>query len=386
MTSPPTSRPFHLLVFDDSKAQALDRAETLEGLLGRDAFIEVFWLRRDLLQSISNLGSHTEGEPWPIGLIDLQGSADDQARGEHLLATIAYHPALTDRVALVAFTRYGHPRRDAVLAANGARAVIHPDTVTRTPSAVSEALEMLAKGYRPPPLWRVGEPLGDDWKVLAVLATLFGELRQGGSDEERWRRAKEILLACRLSHEGYSNRAIQEQLGWDRKDLQRLEQQVVESDAADDPRIFPGGESVAHLGGVIDVVRPFVGESEAIWEITSRRDVFDGAGRLKRLIEICLNRDLRDDMAGRAWIPPDYVATLEAFLERYQDLRAGGPPHPSAAYMREMVSSAAHDVADATGIGRHEAEYRVIHAMLCLEDHQAEAARLRIEQAAGRPT
>jgi hypothetical protein len=377
---------FHIIVHDYDKSHRDVRVQKLVEVLGDRAEVEGFSERRALLLRIARVPEHDDNQPWPIALIDLQGSNDNLARGQHLLATIHCHPALRGRVSLVAFTRYGSESNDSALLVRGARAVIHPGMVRKGESKLLEAFGMLASGYKPPPLLRVGSPpIGEDLRAVRVLELLFPELKAlSTTPEQQWDHAKQIIHICRLFSDGYSVQSIYRiaaPLNWTRKDIDGLRDDLKQSDAAYDPTIFPRAGGVPDLAAAFHAVRPYLGESEAAWIATTPRETLDGAGRLRWATEMATTRDLREHTKNGAWIPPEYLVAFNVFLPECGDLLYGAGGHPSDQKVRELVAEAVDRTASELELDRDETERQIVHTILCLEDYQAEEAARRRQAA-----
>jgi hypothetical protein len=364
--------PLTLLVHDYDPAAAKKRSSDLRKAVP-NATVHTFHRRDRLLRWISELEPVEGEEHWPLALIDLQGEDDLEARGEHLLATINEHPRLRDRVALVAFTRYGFETRHDVLRAMGARAILSPINLRNQASLVPD-LELLAIGSTD--FNEIGEAPADDRgkELLRVLATLFPELDDPDLDEaERWEEARWILQICRLDREGYDNAAILQQVPRlkDRR-FKQLRDQLLKSPGARALNLIPPMGKTAQLGSVIDALRPHL-DGPMIWEVTTERTRLEGAGRLSWVKDRLDDRYPRGVVSAEdddAWIPPEYLRKLRRFLEIYE--AQSTHTHPSTKALFWRVMAAVEQLAGELGVEPEEAGHYVAHAVMCLEDAEAE--------------
>ncbi|MBS1894044.1 MAG: hypothetical protein JST59_22320 [Actinobacteria bacterium] len=371
------AKPYDLtiLVHDYDPMAVRERREQLEQALP-EAVILPFNRRERLLAAIAEMDPVPDLGPWPLALIDLQGE-ESEARGEHLLATINENPDLKDRVALIAFTRYGFENRDDALRAMGTRAVLSPLNLEKQEGLSSE-LELLARGSRN--FAHLGEPPSSrhDEEVVRQLGRLFPELQDKRLDErEGWERAREILHVCRLDFEGYDDVAIQAAAGLSRRQFDKLRDQLTANPAARAANIVSAGGKKPNLGKVIEFLRPHLDETPLIWDVTVERDRLSGTGRIEWVRDRVADRyppgeelDKRDD----AWIPPLYLRALRRFLAIYDSLPKKSPSPRKGRY--DPVKEALAQLAVEMEMTRDQAKHYVTHAVLCLEDAEYERSEL----------
>lgn len=373
------SAPLTLIVHDYDPVAAEDRSEDLQAAVP-GAEVRTFSSRRLLLETVAALPPVAPGERWPLALIDLQGEDDRNARGEHLLATINEHAGLQGRVALVAFTRYGFGQHDEVLEAKGARAVLNPVNLHRNEALVGE-LQLLAAGSQT--FVHIGEPPSRerDREVVEKLASFFRELHDDfPSERDRWERARQILRICQLDREGFDDRAIRKlvpNLG--RRGLESLQDQLLESPAALTEELIAPMEKRASLGGVVKALAPYLDETPLIWDVTNERERIEGPGRLASVRERVADRyppagppPEGDD----AWIPADYLTALRRYFAAHAELsslRGGG--NPSTDTLFELTDAAIERVAAELKLDPEQARHYICHAVMCLEDAEAERSR-----------
>lgn len=369
--------PLELIVHDRDSNELLRRVKRLEQWLP-DAQIAAFSTRGALLDHIGALPVHEPGERWPLALIDLV-DARRTAPGERLFQTIEEHPDLRDRVAPVAFTRYGHDGREEVLQALGVRAILSPEVLNSEAQhldGAKESLQLLAAGSDK--LIRIGELPADeeDLRLIARMSELFPSLaeeyEQGSL--EQWERAMWIVLVCRLFSEGYPQTSVLEQLGIKRGPVERLRRELEANWRKAIDRPFPAGGETTDLGVVIEELEPYLGRSKAIWEIIPPLEKLDGAARLRSLaddVEDLFSADPEQPVdlprGMKLWVPPEYLQWLRYFIAAYLKLRAGhkgdATPH---------VEEAIELIAKRFGEPPARVRHGVAHAVMCLEDAVAE--------------
>jgi hypothetical protein len=367
----------HLLVQDRDRRDLHNRVDALAACMP-NATIEAFETRRSLLARIAGLPPHKPGERWPLVLIDLFDQ-DRTAPGVHLLLTVQEHPELSDRVALVAFTRYGHRELDDLLRACGARAVLSPQELLSPTGgfvALLGDLDLLAKGST---AWiRIGDPPSDeeDLPLIDRMIELFPELDDHvrGSPEQ-WERVRWILLVCKLLEAGYSLKAVERQLDVGRTAIENLREQLEGNRNAFAAGVVKAGSTSVDLAAVPGGLTSFIGRSRAVWELAPPRDTLDGAERLrwlKGLVEDLYPLD-PDEPAPKlpadreAWVPPEHLPWLRHFLKVYGSLRDGKHSDP-----KPDVDRAIDIVAGMFDVPRERARHGIVHAVLCLEDSESD--------------
>lgn len=370
MNTPGSS--LHLLVHDYDPAALEERYEELVAALP-GASVYPYSSRAELLRDAAGFPESPTGN-WPLALIDLQEDSGVQARGEHLLATINEHPLLRRRVVLVAFTRYGYESHDRELRARGASAVLSPIRLGEIPDLQRE-LEVLATGTAQ--FARIGEPPSSDAdrRVVERLAALFPSLEDPQLDErERWERARRILVLCHLKHDGWEDAAIK-RLSWVRdRELAELRAELLSSPAAQPPLISAAGR-IPHLDRVIDAMLPHLQGSEFIYDVVSERTRLDAVPRLNWVRDRIVDRYPpagpvpEDD----AWIPPEYLDALRRFFAQFDRLPRASS-HAKTETFAERSRRALEGVAAEMGLEPKQAEHYVTHAVMCLEDAEAEQA------------
>lgn len=362
----------HLLVHDYDPAALEERYEELVAALP-GASVYPYSSRAELLREIAEL-PEAPANDWPLALIDLQEESGVQARGQHLLATINEHPLLRRRVILVAFTRYGYESHDRELRARGAGAVLSPIRLRETPNLRRE-LEVLATGTAQ--FARIGEPPSSDAdrRVVERLAVLFPSLGDPELDErERWARARRILALCHLKHDGWEDAAIK-RLPWVKdRELAELRAELLSSPAVQPPLITAAGR-IPHLDRVVDAMLPHLQGSEFIYDVVSERTRLDAVPRLNWVRDRIVDRYPPEGPAPEddAWIPPEYLDALRRFFAQFDRL----PPassHAKTETFAERSQRALEGVAAETGLQPKQAEHYVTHAVMCLEDAEAERA------------
>lgn len=363
--------PLNLFVHDYDQAALEERYEELVVALP-GASIYPYSSRAELLREISELPESPNN--WPLALIDLQEDGGVQARGEHLLATINEHPLLRRRVVLVAFTRYGYESHDRELRARGASAVLSPIRLGETPNLQRE-LEVLATGTAQ--FARIGEPPSSDAdrRVVERLSALFPSLENSQLDErERWARARRILVLCHLKHDGWEDAAIK-RLPWvSERDLPNLRAELLSSPAAQPPLISAVGR-IPHLDRVIDVMLPHLQGSEFIYDVVAERTRLNEVARLDWVRDRLIDRYPPAGSAPEddAWIPPEYLDALRRLFDQFDRL----PPassHARTETLAERSQRALDGVAAEMGLQPKQAEHYVAHAVMCIEDAEAELA------------
>ncbi len=366
--SEPTLR---LLVHDYDEGGLRERYEALVAALP-ETVIEPHSSRASLLTDIAGLPESPQHGVWPLALVDLQDEHGVQARGEHLLATIDAHPQLRRRVVLVAFTRYGYETHDSALRQRGARAVLSPIDLDEIPDLRRE-LEVVASGTAP--FARIGEPPSSDAdrRVVERLALLFPALDDPGLDERsRWERARRVLTLCHLKHDGWDDAAIK-RLPWVKdRDLDELRAELRLSPAAR-PLISAAGRT-PHLDRVIDVMLPHLQGSELMYDVLSDRTRLDAVPRLGWIRERLADRYPAEGPAPKdddAWIPPTYLEALRRFFELVDGLPAPAG-HAKTETLTERSQRAIAVVASELEVEPEVAGRYVTHAVMCLEDAEAE--------------
>jgi hypothetical protein len=360
-----------LLVHDYSATELSLRTEALKVALP-EVSVRPFQRRRRLLQTVAELNPAAPQGPWPLCLIDLQGSSDSIAKGEHLLGTINEHPGLTGRVSLIAFTRFGSERRENVLQAHGARAILSPRHLDRQ-KGLAEGLALLAGGSTD--FAKLGEPPSreKDWQAIEMMAQFFPQLEDERIDEtKRWHTARMILLVCRLSFEGCDDQTILRSAGIKRPTLKKLRRQLAASAHAR-ATFVPAGANHADLGRFHEFFRPNLEETPLIWEATVERNKLRGPGRIEWAEERLAARypDPREiaDPYDDTWIPPLYLNALFRFLEIYGTLpkrSRSGREKP------DPIGEAEAQLAAELGVEPERAAHFVTHAVMCLEDAEDE--------------
>ena len=365
------------LVYDQEPNDLTERVELLKDRFPHSS-VNPYAHRGELLADIAGLPVHVPGKRWPLALIDLVQKGLT-APGVHLLQTIGEHPALKDRVAMVAFTRYGHTERDELLEASGARAVLSPEELLKPSGglqALTGALELIAQGSTK---WiRIGDPPSaeDDLALLARMTELFPELGEyAPNSRERWERVRWILLVCKLLDAGYSLKAVQDQLGITRTQIDKLREQLQSNPTALGAGVVKIGSSSIELAEIPPGLAPFLGRSRAIWELMPPREELDGAGRLRWIVGLVNDlypADL-DEPAPQlppdreAWVPPEYVPWLRRFLAVYMAFRENKHDNPKG-----DVDRAIDVVAAMFGVEPARARHGIVHAVLCLEDGEVD--------------
>jgi CheY-like chemotaxis protein len=373
----PNPARLRVLVYDQDLADLDERAALLQRRFPYSS-VDAYNSRRELLADIAGLPVHVPGERWPLALIDLVHDGLT-APGVHLVQTINEHPALNDRVAIVAFTRYGHTQRDELLHASGARAVLSPEELLNPSGgllALTSALELIAKGSTN---WiRIGDPpsAADDLALLARMTELFPELEEHviGS-REQWDRVREILLVCKLFDAGYTQKAVEDQLETTRAAIDKLRRQLQSNPKALSAGVVKIGSTSVDLGRIPAGLEPFLGRSRAIWELVPPREELDGAGRLRWLAGLVADlypADLDEPAPAlppdrEAWVPPEYVPWLRRFFGTCMLLRENKHDNPKA-----DVDRAINVVAAMFDVPRERARHGIVHAVLCLEDSESD--------------
>ncbi len=347
-----------------------------------DATIEHYSRRAELLEDIAELPAHRAGHRWPLALIDLIHS--DRLDGEHLFETITEHPQLRERVALVAFTNYGHPEREQLWKAAGIRAVLNPDELRRPahgPGALLADLEHVAMGAEE---WiRIGKPpaVDENGPLVSHVAELFPELSEEYDEGSvaQWNQARWILLVCNLFASGYTQKEVEKQLGIKRPTIDRLRDQLADNPQAIAIGAVQAGNQTVNLGAVVAAVKRHVGRSPAVWELRQPRRALDGASHL-RWIAGTVHRLYPHDPDAVApavkreldpWIPPEYVPWLRHFVREYERLRGGKKNNPAP-----DVKVAIEIVAARFAIEPQQARHGIVHAVLSLEDTYHESEQL----------
>ena len=373
------SAPLTLIVHDYDPVAAQDRSEDLLSAVP-GAEVRAFSSRRGLLEAVAALPPVAPGEPWPLALIDLQGDDDRNARGEHLLATINEHARLRGRVALVAFTRYGFGQHDEVLEAKGARAVLNPVNLHCQEGLVGDRSRSLRARRAS---FTSGSPLrakrtGRSWRSSPPSSRQLHD--DFPSERDRWERARRILRICQLDREGFDDRAIRKlvpNLG--RRGLESLQDQLLKSPATLTEELIAPMEKRPSLGRVIDVLAPYLDKTPLIWDVTNERERIEGPGHLASVRERVADRyppagaPPEDD---DAWIPPDYLTALRRYLAAHAELssqRGGG--NASTETLFELTDQAIERVAVELELDPEQARHYICHAVMCLEDAEAERSR-----------
>lgn len=370
------SAPLTLIIHDYDPVAAEDRRTDLLATIA-GAEVRAISRRRELLTAVSELPPVDRRARRPLALIDLQGEDDRTARGEHLLATINEHPSLQDRVALVAFTRYGFAQRDEILKAKGARAVLNPVNLHRQDGLAGE-LDLLATGSSP--FVHIGEPpsRNNDKEVVEKLATFFPELHDDSiSERARWERAREILRACQLDREGFDDKEIIARVPKvGKRGLRRLQDQLLASPAAIAAELIAPMEKRPSLGRVIDELAPYLDETPLIWVVTNERERLEGPGHLAWVRERVADRyppEGAPPAGDDAWIPPDYLDVLRRYLDAHAALSRGiGGGNFSTAALFQRTQAAIEHIAAELDLDPEQARHYASHAVMCLEDAEAE--------------
>jgi hypothetical protein len=363
-----------IFVHDYDRVALGERCHDLRGALP-GATILPFSSRAKLLRAIAELPESPQAN-WPLALIDLQGDSDVQARGEHLLATINEHPRLRRRVVLVAFTRHGFNSRARELRARGASAVLSPIDLGEI-GDLEERLEVQSTGAAP--FEWIGEMSSDeaDRRVVDRLGLYFPSLTDPELDERfRWKRAHDILVLCHLKYDGWDDATIGRLQGVKDRALDEARRDLLSSPAAQPPLISTAGR-VPQLDRVIDVMLPYLQGSEFIYDVVAERSRLDDAARLGVVRERVADRYPPTGPASPdddAWIPPDYLDALRRFIAQFDRLPPAGS-HPRQETLAERSQRAIEGVAAGMGIEPKAAEHYVTHAVMCLEDAEAEWAR-----------
>ena len=370
-----TGSSLQLFVHDYDRVALGERYEDLRKALPA-ATIHPFSSRSKLLEWIAALPESPRTN-WPLALIDLQGDKDVQARGEHLLATINEHPLLRRRVVLVAFTRHGFRRRTRGLRARGAGAVLSPIDLGEI-ADLEERLGVLSTGAAPFEV--IGETNSGEADQRAVdrLAIYFPSLEDPKlTKRERWKRAHDLLVLCRLKYEGWDDAPIARLKGVKDRALDDARKDLLSSPVAEPPLVSTTGR-VADLGPVIEKIIPHLQGSEFIYDvIVDRSGLDDAAARLEVVKDRVANRYPLTGSAAEdddAWIPPACLDALREFIAQFDQL----PPaksHASRETRAERSQRAIKGVATAMMIKPKVAEHYVTHAVMCLEDAEAESSR-----------
>jgi hypothetical protein len=350
-----------LIVHDFDQDDMRARARALKRALP-DADVRGFTTRRALLLYVASLPDARPGEV-PVCLIDLE-HPDRQGRGEQLIRTVTRHQRLSNRVALVAFTRFNHPRRAERLQRDGARGMLSPLNVED--ARLRQWLLRVASG--PGRVIAFGEPPSaeEDVKFLRGMVGLFprnsalSQSDQAAALEE----AVRVLTLCRLFHDGYTETAIlRAGLGYTRSNIDAVRAQLDAKRAFKMGAIKEAGGK-ADLGAVIPEVAKFDDRSEKrVDHLGIDHHALSGLASIMGVQDVALAR--REPGQGGAWIPQRDLPLLDRFFELHEEERPR--KNPSKADVAEASTRALARIARELESDDRALRDRVVHAMECVE-------------------